>query len=53
MSVAFNFFAEGGVIAVDQLGDVLRRMGKHPSPEELQDIAREIDKNADGRIELA
>lgn len=33
VAVAFNFYAEGGVIQVEQLGDVLWRMGKNPSSE--------------------
>lgn len=51
---AFSLFDSDrdGEITVQELGNVMQTHGFHPTEEELQDMIRNVDTNANGRIEL-
>lgn len=51
---AFSLFDKNGdgTIEVDELGDVMRSLGHHPTLQELKEMIREADIDGDGSIDF-
>ncbi|KAF9562099.1 EF-hand [Agrocybe pediades] len=52
---AFSLFDKDsdGTISLNELGTVMRSLGRHPTDEELRDILNRIDKDHNGIIDFA
>ena len=44
--------ANAGTISIEDMGSAMRSMGQNPTKQELDEIAKEVDKSGSGKVDV-